>query len=136
MIIDDKRGMNAQDRKIKQFPTQISADAKRYMIISMVAKGMKYSDIVDTCVGEWGLSLKTVQNIVNETIQYMRSDEAKETLIAMNTERLDNIISDSMNDKDRRSAIKAIDIQNKMAGAYTEKVKIEGDDEINLNFIF
>jgi len=128
---EDCRGVRITN---KPFPQQISGDAKRYLIIQDIAKGMTYHDMVDKYVEEWGLGLKSVQNIINDTIAYMRSDEAKETLISMNTARLENIITDSMQDGDRKNAVKAIDIQNKMSGAYTEKVKIEGDTEINLNF--
>lgn len=133
MRTEDKRGTTITNRP---FPQQITSEAKRHLIISDIAKGMTYHDIVDKYVDEWGLGLKSVQNIVNDAVDYMRSDEAKETLISMNTTRLENIISDSMKEGDRKNAIKAIDTQNKMAGAYTEKVKIEGDSEINLNFEF
>lgn len=133
MNIEDKRGTQITNRP---FPQQITSDAKRYLIIQDIAKGLTYHDIVDKYVNEWGLGLKSVQNIVNDAVAYMRSDEAKETLISMNTTRLENIISDSMKEGDRKNAIKAIDTQNKMSGAYTEKVKIEGDTEINLNFDF
>ena len=64
----------------------------------------------------------------------MKSDETKETLIAMNMERLDNIIEESMKEGDKRSAIKAIDTQNKLAGGYEDKVKLETDGDINLIF--
>lgn len=133
MNAEDKRGVKITNRP---FPQQITSEAKRHLIISDIAKGMTYHDIVNKYVDEWGLGLKSVQNIVNDAVDYMRSDEAKETLISMNTTRLENIISDSMKEGDRKNAIKAIDTQNKMAGAYTEKVKIEGDSEINLNFDF
>lgn len=133
MNVEDKRGTKITNRP---FPQQIKSEAKRHLIISDIAKGMTYHDIVDKYVDEWGLGLKSVQNIVNDAVDYMRSDAAKETLISMNTTRLENIISDSMKEGDRKSAIKAIDTQNKMAGAYTEKVQIEGDTEINLNFEF
>lgn len=133
MRTEDKRGTKVTNRP---FPQQITSDAKRYLIINDIAQGMTYHDIVDKYVEEWGLGFKSVQNIVNDTIAYMRSDEAKESLISMNTARLENIITDSMKDGDRKNAIKAIDTENKMAGAYTEKVQIEGDSEINLNFDF
>lgn len=112
----------------------LKADARRFLIINDIAQGMKYTDILWKYVKEWGLKPKSVELILNETISFMRSDTTKENLIAMNMERLDNIISDSMEEGDRKSAIKAIDTQNKLAGGYTEKVKIEGDSEINLKF--
>lgn len=113
---------------------QIKADARRYLVMSDIAKGMGYTEIIKKYESEWELSPKTIELILNETIAFMRSDTAKENLISMNMQRLDTIITDSMKDSDRKNAIKAIDTQNKLAGGYTEKVQIEGDTEINLNF--
>lgn len=134
MKTTDYRGMTTSDRKNRKFPEQITSEAKQYMIISDIAKGMTYTEIVNKYVNEWGLGLKTVQNYVVEAVAYMRSDAAKESLIAMNLERLDNLYSESVKEKDRKNALKAIDTINKMSGAYTERVKIEGDSDITLNF--
>ena len=113
---------------------EIKADARRYLVMSDIAKGMGYTEIIKKYEKEWELSPKTIELILNETIAFMRSETAKENLISMNMQRLDTIITDSMKDSDRKNAIKAIDTQNKLAGGYTEKVQIEGDTEINLNF--
>ena len=113
---------------------EIKGDARRYLVMSDIAKGMGYTEIIKKYEKEWELSPKTIELILNETIAFMRSDTAKENLISMNMQRLDTIITDSMKDSDRKNAIKAIDTQNKLAGGYTEKVQIEGDTEINLNF--
>ena len=113
---------------------EIKADARRYLVMADIAKGMGYTEIIKKYEKEWELSPKTIELILNETIAFMRSDTAKENLISMNMQRLDTIITDSMKDSDRKNAIKAIDTQNKLAGGYTEKVQIEGDTEINLNF--
>lgn len=113
---------------------QIKADARRYLVMADIAKGMGYTEIIKKYETEWELSPKTIELILNETIAFMRSETAKENLISMNMQRLDTIITDSMKDSDRKNAIKAIDTQNKLSGGYTEKVQIEGDTEINLNF--
>ena len=134
MKVEDKRGLTTKQRKYKKFPKQITAEAKRHLIISDIAQGMTYMDIVHKYESEWGLSLHTVMNIVNDAIDFMKSDTAKESLKAMNLQRLDTIISDSMDEKDRKNAIKAIDVQNKLAGGYEEKIKIDKDSEINLVF--
>lgn len=112
----------------------VSMEARRYLIISDIAKGVKYTDILRKYMQEWDLGEKSLEMYIHDAINFMRSDTTKETLIAMNMERLDDIITDSMKDGDRRSAIKAIDTQNKLAGGYEEKVKIENDSEINLIF--
>ena len=112
----------------------LKEEAKRFLIIDAIAKGERFISIVQKFSKQWNLSPKTVELIISDAIDYMKSEKVKETLIAMNMERLDNIISDSMNDGDRRSAIKAIDTQNKLAGGYEEKIKVETDSEINLVF--
>lgn len=113
--------------------SELKADARRFLILSDIANGMGYTDICRKYSQEWGCSMKTVELILQETIDFMRSETTKENLISMNMQRLDTIITDTIK-TDKKNAIKAIDVQNKMAGAYTEKVKIEGDTEINLNW--
>lgn len=83
---------------------------------------------------EWGLSFKAIAKYIDDAIAFMRADETKESIVALNMQRLDNIISDSMQNGDSKNAIKAIDTQNKLAGGYTEKVKLDADGEINLVF--
>lgn len=109
-------------------------DARRYIIIDAAAKGMTYSDMIKRFMDEWHMKRSTVEMAIQDALKYMRSPEAKETIAAMNMARLDTIISDSMSDKDRKNAVRAIDVQNKLAGGYEEKVKIEDDSTINLVF--
>ena len=120
--------MKNKDRK------PMRMEARRHLILEYVAQGMRFNEIIDKGAKEWGLSPKTVELYLRDALSYMRSDSTKETLTAINMERLDTIISDSMHDDDRKSAIKAIDTQNKLIGAYEEKVKLESDNEVNLIF--
>lgn len=113
---------------------QLTLDARRHLIIEDIASGKKYTDILRKYTNEWGLSVKSLELYIHDAIEFMRSDTSKENIIAMNMERLDKIVTDSIKKSDRKNAIKAIDVQNKLAGGYTEKVKIEGDSEINLKF--
>lgn len=121
-------------RKKIDIDKQLTLDARRHLIIEDIASGKKYTDILRKYTQEWGLSVKSLELYIHDAIEFMRSDTAKENIIAMNMERLDKIITDSISKFDRKNAIKAIDTQNKLAGGYTEKVKIEGDSEINLKF--
>lgn len=121
-------------KKKKKMPRQITREAKRFLLISDVAKGMTYMDIVYKYMEEWGLGLKTVVAYLDDAVAHMKSEATKETIIAMNMQRLDNLISESIKDKDRKNAIRAIDTQNKLAGGYEEKVKIDTEGEINLIF--
>jgi peptidyl-tRNA hydrolase len=109
-------------------------EARQHLILQEIAKGTKYTAMVDKFSKEWGLGRTTVEAAIMDALSFMRSEATKENLISMNTERLENIISDSMQEGDNKVAIKAIDTQNKLLGAYEEKVKIDGDSEINLIF--
>lgn len=112
----------------------LSSEAKNHLIICEIAKGTKYTDILDKFSKEWGISRKGVEAHVTEAISFMREESTKETIVAMNMQRLDSLIETSMKEGDSKSAIKAIDTQNKLAGGYTEKVQIENDSEITLTF--
>lgn len=109
-------------------------DARRHLILEAIAQGMTYSKLVDKFTKEWHLGKTTVESAIFDALSFMRSETTKDTLISMNMERLDNIISDSLQDGDRKNALKAIDTQNKLAGGYEEKVKLETENEINLVF--
>lgn len=112
----------------------ISLEARRFLIINDIAKGERYTNILNKYMKEWNLGTKSVEKYIADAMEFMRSETTKNNLISMNMERLDGIIADSLKEGDRRNAIKAIDTQNKLAGGYEEKVKIEGDTEITLNF--
>ena len=109
-------------------------ESRRLLILQAMAGGMSYVSMVNKFSDEWGLSRKTVELAIQETIKFMRDEETKDALISLNAGRLDSLIEDSMKTGDRSSAIKAIDTQNRMCGAYTEKVKIEGDSTITIDF--
>lgn len=115
---------------------KLDFEAKRFKISFDIANGVKYTDIVERYAKEWGISVVTVQRYIADAISWLSSADAKASLQSMNISRLENIIKDSMDAKDRKNAIKAIDAQNKMIGAYTEKVEIDSDTDINLVFNF
>lgn len=108
--------------------------ARRNLILQAMASGMSYVSMIGKFSEEWGLSRKTVELAIQDTLKFLRSEETKETLISLNQGRLDSIIEDSMKTGDRSSAIKAIDVANKMNGAYTEKIKLENDSTITIDF--
>lgn len=120
-----------KERKVNK---SISKAAKETAILDDIAKGTTYRKMLDKYSDLWGLSKGTIKNIIHDVVQDLRDAKIKEDIIAMNMERLDNIISDSFNDGDRKHALKGIDMQNKLAGGYEEKVALTSDGEVK--FIF
>lgn len=109
-------------------------EARRHLVIEAAASGETFNHMVKRFSKEWGMRENSTRLAVADALRYMRAPETKEAITAMNMARLDTIINNSMEDKDRKNAVRAIDVQNKLAGGYEEKVKIEGDSEIKLVF--
>ena len=121
-------------KKQKKFPKQLSLESKRFLIIDMISKGMKYTDIMKACMTKWGLREKTVEKYISDAIDFMQSEDTMNALKSANIQRLDELFQQSKKSGDTKNAIRAIDTQNKMIGAYEEKVKIESDNEIQFVF--
>ena len=119
----------------KKLPPQITRDAKRAVLMQEIAKGeLPFIEIVEKYSNEWGISKLAVQGYIRDTVAFLQDEGTKETLAASNIARLDKIYSDSMIDKDRKTAIKAIETQGKYIGAFEEKVKLDTDKEVNFTF--
>lgn len=118
----------------RKHETPIKIEARRTIIMQDLAAGYTYAELCNKYPAEWNMSARSVQLFICETLEWMRSQATKDTLIAMNTHRLDTIISESMREKDRKNAVRAIDVQNKLIGGYEEKVKVEADTDITLHF--
>lgn len=121
---------NSADKEVEH----LRLEARRHLILESAAAGMTYNQMVTKFSNDWDLSRGTVELAIQDALGWMRSQATKDNLVAMNLMRLDSIISDSMTDKDRKNAVRAIDVQNKLAGGYTDKVQLETDGEINLVF--
>jgi len=126
--------MPVRTKKPRASAVPMRLEARRHLIMEAIATGERYVDMVRRFSTAWNLSEGTVEQAIKEALAFMRSESTKENLVAMNLQRLDAIATDSMKDKDRKNAIRAIDVQNRLAGGYEDKVRLEGDSEINLVF--
>lgn len=115
---------------------QLSMDARRMIVAEKIAAGKTFGEIITECAPMFGITNRTMTLYLRDALAWLRSDEMKETIQSMNVMRLDKLYSDSVSEGDRKSAIKALDVQNKMVGAYEEKLKVEGDSDIDLTVKF
>lgn len=129
----DAKQVAIKESKVKKNTpaSHISVDTRRLLIKEAVAKGMKFSDIVDKYSAEWGVKYRTMQQYVALAMKDLYNDETTETLRQINLERLDTIVSEQMAKEDYKNAVKTIDIQNKTANIYKEKVEL---DDSNITF--
>lgn len=124
------KAKNSADKPVEH----LRQEARRHLVLEAAAQGMTYSAMVNKFTDEWGVSRTTTELAVKDALGWMRAQETKDNLVAMNLMRLDTIISDSMSDKDRKNAVRAIDVQNKLAGGYTENIHLDTENEVNLIF--
>lgn len=113
-------------------PVKLKKEARKQIILQEIAKGKKLSRIINELAEDWGLSTATVRGIMYECFQEMEEDYAN--LKNQNIMRLDGIIEDTMQDKNYKESIKALDVQNKLAGLYTERLNVETQGEVILEF--
>ena len=121
-----------------KFDSNISLQARAYIIAEEIAKGTKYRQIVSKYMELWGVGYNYMHSIITESINLFKSDETYKNLKEINIDRLTGIYEKAMNQEDLDTAIKAIDKLNKTAGIYdSEKptVNVQTDDgNIHITF--
>lgn len=120
-------------KKEKKFPKELTGEVRRKIVLQKIAANEPYWTIVEELKEEWGIAEATAKQYIAESLKYLNSDEFKDTMKGINLTRLEQIITESMG-SDNKTALKAIDLSQKAVGAYTEKIEIESDNEINITF--
>lgn len=121
-----------------KFDSNISLQARAYIIAEEIAKGTLYRQIVKKYMDEWGVSYNYMHSIITESINMFNNEEVYKKLKDINVDRLTNIYAEARQQGDLDVAIKAIDKLNKTAGIYdSEKptVNVQTDDgNIHITF--
>lgn len=109
---------------------------RRRTIMEMLGKGMSKMSIAKDLETRWDISNSTAYNYIKDTFQYIAKnykedyDKLKDILM----HKLESLAEDATNARDRKSALKAYDQISKLAGLYTEQVKVEADTNIKFDF--
>lgn len=106
---------------------------RRKIVLQKIAEGKSYTKVIDELIEEWGVNEYTAKEYVMESVKYLGSEEFKEVVKGINTQRLEQIIQQSMG-TDNKTALKAIDLSNKTQGVYEERVKLETENDIEVHF--
>jgi hypothetical protein len=114
--------------------SKLSARAKELVLLSELANGTSFNNIVKKYTEEWGLAPVTIRGLLTIALEHMYDKEFKDHLKEINLHRLDSIIDESFEEGDYKTAIKAIDIQNKTMALYKERIELQDGIEFTLNF--
>lgn len=114
--------------------SKLSAKAKELVLLSELANGVSYNEIVKKYTKEWGLAPVTMRGLLTLALESMYDKDFKDHLKEINLHRLDSIIAHTFEEGDYKTAIKAIDIQNKTMALYKERIELQDGIEFTLSF--
>lgn len=103
-------------------------------IANDILKGLKKGDILDKYEKLWGMDTERVWGLYKGAMSYLynRVEATVDTVKQMNFERLEAIID--RQDISVKDLLKAIDLSNRTAGVYTDKVEVKTNDTIHFEF--
>ena len=92
-----------------KFDSNISLQARAYIIAEEIAKGTLYRQIVKKYMDEWGVSYNYMHSIITESINMFNNEDVYKKLKDINVDRLTNIYAEARQQGDLDVAIKAVD---------------------------
>ena len=102
-------------------------------------QGLSRERTAQQIFNRWNIALGTARNWVKAAIDSFAktyAEEAQENNRKMWLERVEQILQDAIDSRDKQSALKAMDMMGKAYGIYTEKkdINIEGNATISFDF--
>lgn len=116
----------------KKFPSETVGEVRRKIVLQKIAENKQYWTIVEELKTEWKVGESLAKEYIREALRYLNCEEFKEVVKGINTQRLEQIVTESIG-TDNKTAIKAIDLQNKTLGIYEEKIKLESEGEVEIH---
>lgn len=113
---------------------KLTHEARVSMIANDILRGMSKNDILDKYEKLWQFNIQTVYGLWKGAISYLynQSNATTESIKQMNLERLEAIMDNG--NTSTKDLLKAIDLSNKTAGVYTEKIEVKSNDTIHFEF--
>jgi fumarylacetoacetate (FAA) hydrolase family protein len=109
---------------------------RRQTILRMLGEGKTKWTIILDLSNRWGVAKNTVRIYVTDAYQFI-SDNYKEdydTLKEVLIHRLESMVEESIESRDRKSALKAYEMIAKLGGLVDDKIRLEGETTIKFDF--
>ena len=96
-------------------------------VMDLVAMGLDDNEIVEKTAEEFGSSTKTMSQYLKAAVCALdeRNREWKDKIVEQNYNRLDVLVKECYEKGKYKEALQAIDLQNKLAGIYEQRLKID-----------
>lgn len=127
--IDDHKDLVTAD-------TRMPAIMQRTFVMKELAKGTHVKEIREMLRQEYGMTAKRASNYVDAIRYYLKNEYIKyqEEVAYNNVTTLRQILKDSMDRGDNKTAIAAIQELNRMCAVYESSTTIESDGPVKIEF--
>lgn len=104
-------------------------NAISYALRRIIYPDFEYNELVQQIMDKYGYTERSAQDIIQRAERRHKNSLKKEQeqIINDNYQLLHMIIDETLEEGDYKNSLKAIDIMNKMGGAYVEKVSLSTD---------
>lgn len=118
----------------------VKQDEKKFRIseiIKRIRKGWSRNKLIEWSIEHWGLTKSTAYNYVKEAYDKLaeKSDDVIEKSRVIQVERLEDLLTEALESNDRQTAVKTLDMLNKIFQLYVAKSEVKIDTQ-NLKFSF
>lgn len=115
--------------------TQEELDLRDNAIMSLLMTKSRYT-VAQEIQERWGVCLATAKNYVAAAIKHFAEsfEDREEELRRLFLERVEKIYLEATNDKEKVTALKALNLAGKALGVYNEKKDVNLSGGIDINF--
>ena len=112
----------------------LTHEARVSMIANDILRGLSKNDILDKYEKLWQLNIQVINGLWKGAMSFLynQSKATTESVKQMNLERLEAIMDNG--NTSTKDLLKAIDLSNKTAGVYTERIEVKSNDTIHFEF--
>ena len=110
-------------------PKNIESQRKINFVLSLIRQGWSRTRIMEKLYDEWGLKRTQTCKYYHDAILKIadKYEEEAANIRFIQLERIEDILKSALESKDRKSALKALDMINKLHSLYVEKQEIKAD---------
>lgn len=111
---------------------------RRQVILELLGQGLSHIRIKYELMSRWGICKSCAEDYIKDAIEFLKEGnrDIAEDVRDILMEKIQAIAEESIIQNDRKSALQAYDMLNKMLGHYTTKIEADVDSNNNIHFDF
>lgn len=111
---------------------------RRQIIIEYISQGLNHNRITLELMDRWDICRRTAITYLKDAINYMAENiaEFNQRNYEVAVTRIESIIEDALAHNNRKEALQAIDLLNKIQGLYVNKVEADVKADTTIEFKF